>query len=349
MASIGPQLPAHLLKQQHRTGSNGSGSSDDEEGPQPEASTSVSAGPQVPAHLLCEKPTVPIVNDDEDDDDDDSYGPALPPDLLPSRPKASSSASTPGPSAPSPPSQSRRVLGPSLPGHDKQTYGDDEDDEDGYGPMPLPAYARNTDTVSEGVREFLEKEEKRQKEIEEAAKPKRPKRDEWMLVPPSSSDILGRLSDPTKLKARQFSRGAGAAARSAPNNLWTETPAERQQRIADEVAGKKRRAANADEDAAANPEDDRKKRKRDSDIRRVVDEHNKSARGKTLLELHETEAGGEQKAKKGKDKDDEGPPVIWDHARDMSLGGRLMDEKQRSKLIADARSLGDRFGSGKAG
>ena len=53
---------------------------------------------------------------------------------------------------------------------------------------------------------------------------------------------------------------------------------------------------------------------------------------------------------KSKDKNkDEGLPVIWDHARDMSVGGRLMDEGQRSRMIQDARSLGDRFGKGKGG
>lgn len=53
---------------------------------------------------------------------------------------------------------------------------------------------------------------------------------------------------------------------------------------------------------------------------------------------------------KSKDKDKEdGPPVIWDHARDMSMGGRLMDEGQRSKMINDARALDDRFGKGKSG
>lgn len=56
------------------------------------------------------------------------------------------------------------------------------------------------------------------------------------------------------------------------------------------------------------------------------------------------------KSAKSKETDkDEGPPVIWDHARDMSVGGRLMDEGQRSKMIQDARTLGDRFGKGKTG
>jgi hypothetical protein len=32
--------------------------------------------------------------------------------------------------------------------------------------------------------------------------------------------------------------------------------------------------------------------------------------------------------------------VIWDHARDMSLGGRLMDDKKRQGLVRDAKNLG---------
>ena len=59
-----------------------------------------------------------------------------------------------------------------------------------------------------------------------------------------------------------------------------------------------------------------------------------------------------KKSSKSKSKDkekDDGPPVIWDHTRDMSVGGRLMDEKSRNKLISDARGLGERFGSGKSG
>ena len=51
---------------------------------------------------------------------------------------------------------------------------------------------------------------------------------------------------------------------------------------------------------------------------------------------------------KGAD-EDEGPPVIWDHSRDMALSGRLMDDKTRNKFINDARGLADRFGSGKSG
>ena len=76
--------------------------------------------------------------------------------------------------------------------------------------------------------------------------------------------------DPTKLKARQFARSA-APAKKVDNSLWTETPAERQQRIADEVSGKKRRAANAPDEE---PDPDAiKRRRRDEEIRREVEAH----------------------------------------------------------------------------
>lgn len=62
-------------------------------------------------------------------------------------------------------------------------------------------------------------------------------------------------------------------------------------------------------------------------------------RGKPLLEMHQS------KVKREKDnKEDE---VIWDRERDMSVGGRLMDERQRSRMIQDARGLSSRFSKGK--
>ena len=78
--------------------------------------------------------------------------------------------------------------------------------------------------------------------------------------------------DPTKLtKPRQFSRSA-APAREVDSSLWTETPAERQQRLADEVSGKRRRAVNAEPDAGDDL-DARKRRKHEEDVRRGVEEY----------------------------------------------------------------------------
>ena len=111
-----------------------------------------------------------------------------------------------------------------------------------------------------------------------------------MFLPPSSSDLLGSTFfnpsniatsylhsstdiDPTKLKARQFARSA-APAKNVDNSLWTEMPAERQQRIADEVSGKKRRAAN---DPEKEPDANAIERTRtDEEIRRSIAKHTAS-------------------------------------------------------------------------
>ena len=81
--------------------------------------------------------------------------------------------------------------------------------------------------------------------------------------------------DPTKLtKPRQFARTA-APSRNVDTSLWTETPAERQQRLADEVAGKRRRAVNADPDALDESAEleARKRRRHDEEIRQGVNEY----------------------------------------------------------------------------
>lgn len=160
MSSIGPQIPAHLLKQKP-TSEDYAESSEDEAGPMPmpERSASTSIGPQIPVRAAQN-----AVAQDEDDDEDD-YGPALPPDLK--RPGGpSSTVAGPSGRTPSPSAQSRRVLGPSLPGQNRHPYEDEDDDDDGYGPMPLPAGMQRSDGVSAGVREFMEREERRRKEIE---------------------------------------------------------------------------------------------------------------------------------------------------------------------------------------
>ncbi|KAK7051369.1 hypothetical protein VNI00_004869 [Paramarasmius palmivorus] len=325
MSSIGPQLPPHL---QHLN--NNSNESDSDE----DNSNSDVAGPQIPPELLKARsepagPAAPPVpaQEDEDDDDDDDYAPALPPDLAASREAGPSNTNT-----------NRRIQGPALPSASRGYHDDDSDDD--VGPMPLPpGYEKPTEV--DGVKQFLELEEKRRKNIEEAAKPKALKRDEWMLVPPSSSDLLGTL-DPKKLsKGRQFAKSA-APEKNSDMSLWTETPAERQQRLADEVSGKKRKAANAE--ATISPEEAMeasKRRKRDEEIRHSVMAHTKNVRGSTLVEAH-------TKAMKNND-EDEKDKAIWDHSRDMSLGGRLMDDSARNKLIRDARGLGDRFSTGKSG
>ncbi|KAJ7019498.1 hypothetical protein C8F04DRAFT_997618 [Mycena alexandri] len=303
MSAIGPAIPSHLFNPP-----TGDAEGNEEEGPQ-------LAGLQLPH--------VPPKVDENDSESEDDYAPALPPDMVASSSKKPVAGPTMPPSYP--PTYDRRVQ-----------YHDPNDSDDDVGPRPLPAGVNFAER--DAVKEFMAKEEKRRKEVEEAAKPKAPKRDEWMLVPPSSS-VLGNL-DPTKLKPRQFARSA-APARSTDNTLWTETPAERQQRLADEVSGKKRRAANSGDAVSAADELEARKRQRiDEELRRGVEEHTRKVRGSALVDMHARAGKGDEKdEKKG----------IWDRDRDMALSGRLMDDDKRNKMLKEAKGLGDRFGTGKTG
>ncbi|KAJ3530453.1 hypothetical protein NMY22_g8562 [Coprinellus aureogranulatus] len=353
MSGIGPQLPPHL---QHLLGSSNAADNDEDDdvGPQPAGPT---VGPQMPPGFGSSR-----VHDDEDDKAPSSgIGPAIPAHLLrgssgkdaegggrsttpplerPSRPTHSPEAG---------PSTNRKVVGPTLPNYgptyNPDTYGnveDEEDSDDDVGPKPLPAGMKHEE--SNAVKEFIEREERMRKAREEAAKEKNaPKREEWMLVPPSSSDLLGNL-DPTKLKkGRQFSKSTHSAS-SGPSDmsLWTETPAERQKRLEDEVMGRKRRAVDTANSEATEDPDKKRRKKEEAMMKREVEEYTKKQRGPSLVDQH-------TKALDGKKDDSEGPPVIWDHARDMAIGGRLMDDDKRKAMVREARGLGDRFSSGRSG
>ncbi|KAH9177082.1 hypothetical protein EDB89DRAFT_1614721 [Lactarius sanguifluus] len=307
MASIGPQLPAH--------------------------SPSSDSVAQRPPQTDLRSSGAPVLRyEEEEEEDEDSYTPELPPELAAAR------ASTSAPS--------RRTLGPARGPLRREE--EEEESEDDVGPLPPPpphAGAGPPNAHEDAVAEFIQKEAQRRQAVEEAARPKTLQRPEWMLVPPSSSDLLSTL-DPTKLnKPRQFSRST-APARVVDNTLWTETPAERQQRLADEVMGKKRRVENADlADLDPHAEEDaNKRRKRDAELQRQVGEFTRKHRGSSLIDAHARE-----EAKRKKDAQEEESSAIWDHSRDMALGGRLMDEKDRRRIIQDAKGLSERFGESKSG
>ena len=166
-------------------------------------------GPQIPPHLL----------NRHDDDDDEQGPPSGPPPIGPQIPlTADDSDDKEGPrpigpqvplitdddQGPPPPSTSKRILGPSLPpatsgrptaSTDEHHPDDDsESDDDDIGPKPLPSHFSSY--ASDGVREFLERENRRRQLAEDAAKPQTLQRQEWMLAPPSSSGVLGCTSPP---------------------------------------------------------------------------------------------------------------------------------------------------------
>lgn len=143
---IGPDLPPQLL-------ANRSTTPDDEESEAGPSKPST-VGPTMPPNLLAPK-AQPEATEDEDDEDD--YMPALPPDFDSARRAQPSASSTSG----------RKIQGPALPpslARGRYVDDDEDDEDDDIGPMPLPVgYAVKE---KDGVTEFLEKEERRRKQIE---------------------------------------------------------------------------------------------------------------------------------------------------------------------------------------
>lgn len=180
MASIGPQFPAHspssdsVIQRPRQTG------------PQPSSGT-----------------PVPRYEEEEEEEDEDSYAPELPPELAAAR------ASTSG--------LPRRTLGPAARGPLRREE-EEEESEDEIGPLPPPppSGAGPPNAGEDAVAEFMQKEAQRRQAVEvrpcplcagrntsthslylasqEAARPKTLQREEWMLVPPSSSDLLSSVS-----------------------------------------------------------------------------------------------------------------------------------------------------------
>lgn len=205
---VGPEIPAHLLRNTNvDTSSEEETSSNDKQntiGPQiPENlhveeggeldSQQPQVGPHIPPEFLQQQRRGEAEEEEEEEED---YTPALPPELLAQRsqplttqPKLPPRESQLSPSVakPDPP---RRRMGPSFPPHPSHQYQDEDSDDDDVGPKPLPAGLQPMHE-KDAVAEFIEREERRRKNEEVAKEPKALKREEWMLVPPSSSDLLG--------------------------------------------------------------------------------------------------------------------------------------------------------------
>ena len=220
--------------------------------------TAQDIGPSIPAHLRKRLQEA----EEEDDDDDDGYAPALPPSMA-----------------------GRAAQGPVLPSRAQEAEAESESDsDDDVGPAPPPAEGISGLALS-AAEEFRLREKRQAADEAEKARLAglKPKREDWMLVPPESMDLLSS-TDPTKLKARGFAQstrkggGAGEKASEEARSLWTETPQERAQRLDDEVMGKRKRVENAakqetDAERAAR----RQREARDADMRAQVQAYNVSA------------------------------------------------------------------------
>jgi hypothetical protein len=131
MSNIGPALPPHLLRKREP-------SAEVEEGPSlaPSAEAAEEAGPALPPHILAARRAKAAQA---------QAGSSV---------QASSSTSA---------SESKKTYGPTLPGNTptapaRPTYDEEDDDDDDVGPRPEMAY--QGDRAGDGVREFLEREER---------------------------------------------------------------------------------------------------------------------------------------------------------------------------------------------
>ncbi|KAH0539113.1 hypothetical protein FGG08_004351 [Glutinoglossum americanum] len=277
-------------------------------------------------------------------------GPELPPHLLAKRKRreeeeeaARVSSNTSSNSRGSRPNSSdsaekrQRVIGPALPptalegkpiGAPGNIGEEDSTSDDEIGPS-LPSGSGYT-----GHSEAQQK--MAQLEAIARGEAKKPKREEWMLVPPKDEDWSSRV-DPTKLRNRKFNTGKGAKAPThksgGVSSIWTETPEEKRQRLADEVMGVRKPAAE-EHPVTIKPV-------QDEDTARRIREYNKPLRqeknrNKSLYEEH--------KKATPREKEDDPSKRAFDKEKD--IGGRKIGYNQKKEMLTRAADFGSRFSSG---
>jgi hypothetical protein len=352
MASIGPQLPPHLLKRKRTPDDEASDVSD---------RPSKTSKPQNEDEIALEE---------TDSDSDDGFGPSAP-----ARPAKSSTAprTTTGSKRAEESSSGtvtgtrantnqapQRVMGPSAPPADLSTRprtdptsdpdsGSDADsDSDDYGPaLPTASSAQGSSPACPTPASAS------------ADAPTAPQRDAWMLAPPAETTYRER--DPAKLRARKFASGKAASSPAGGNggdelgSIWTETPEDRKRRLANAVLGRgaggggggaegappARRGARGDQGSG-------QARRPGQEVREgKIQSYTESTRGKSLYEEHQSKRRQGDGARGAVAKADEDDPSQrpFDREKDMALGGAINDT-QRRDLLRKAGDFGGRFSKG---
>ncbi|TAQ84745.1 hypothetical protein B7494_g6928 [Chlorociboria aeruginascens] len=341
MPSIGPTLPPHLTKRKR--------SIEDPEppnSPPPRPDDSSDDDSYGPSKLISSTPTKRVPgpagpssahNPDEVDlaeslEEDDSYGPSNP---------NSTSNAQPIPQKP------KRVLGPSAPPAslserppDPPNAAPSDSESDDYGPSLPPAAGTAAHAALTSRLSSQSLSSRNEASVGSSA----PQRAEWMLVPPSSLDFSSR-ADPTKLKNRKFATGKGAKApaeKGGVSSIWTETAAEKMQRLSDEVLGRKEKGGVEEAGGRKRDGSGRGRGKEDEETERRIREYNEKVRNKSLLE--EREAGKGLGARKEEEEDDPSKRG-FDREKDMGLGGRV-GEMQKREMLSRAKDFGSRFQKG---
>ncbi|CAG8650384.1 1452_t:CDS:2 [Funneliformis mosseae] len=229
-------------------------------------------------------------------------------------------------------SHKKRVIGPAMmPPPEYSNYQEYEEEEEIVGPV-LPKdfkEGNNDDGLLRTIQEFEERAERMRKTLEPL------QRGEWMLVPPEAK-FLGET--PTNMRSRQFKKRAHNP-NDNDNSLWTETPAEREERLKKQASSTQKRKLVKD-----NEDDEPIKYSRvDLETSEKVNEYNALYRSKTLVETH-----AESYVKSRKWKEDDASKRPFDREKDV-LGTRRMDLRKRQEFLDNAKGLSSKFGHGKHG
>ncbi|KAI9681007.1 MAG: hypothetical protein M1829_001087 [Trizodia sp. TS-e1964] len=273
-------------------------------------------------------------------------GPELPPQLSAKRKHEErnadeeSSKSTPPPALGSPNlgDKRRRVMGPSLPpapldempeasASGREDVDTSSSDDDDIGPALPPA-----------PHEMAASQAQAHHSPPTSAPPAekaKPQREEWMTLPPTSGDWTSRM-DPTKLRSRKFQTGKSAAAPKGTGigAVWTETPEQKRQRLADEVMGVKRPAALDDGGSGSGGQ---AKSGESAETARRIREYNEARRGRSLLDEH--------KGREKREEEDDPSARAFDREKDIAGAPKISHAKKR-EMLSRAGDLGSRFAAG---
>ena len=340
MATAGPELPPHLLAKRKRLeeadfqvlgpAQDKSPRSPPNIRPRRSRSDSVSSASDSSKRRRVLGPSLPESSTSDRVASDDNYEIS----------KAGTSGAggndynSPGPS---------RILGPSLPpaplselpfSPPKPNDSPSDDEDDDFGPaLPPPSTHQSRLPASAAESTFPSDQS-----------PAKPKREEWMLIPPSQSDWSSRV-DPTKLRNRKFNTGKGAKApppkSSGDNALWTETPEQKQKRLADEVMGVVAKpgsvvgpSSSADNSAH---EQSLQNRTEALETERRIQAYNAQHRPASLYSEHQKRARTEQ--------EDDPSARAFDRERDVVRGTKI-GRAQRQEMLTRAADFGQRFTKG---
>ncbi|ORZ34028.1 hypothetical protein BCR44DRAFT_362756 [Catenaria anguillulae PL171] len=338
--TIGPALPPHLAaKRQARRqqqGTNGPSSPSD-------AVADAIIGPVRPPKLAPEPAVGPSSSSHvgKDDHDDVPIGPQRPPKRA-STAELSAPQPVIGPARPA----AKPVLTPashvSRPTH-ANSDSDSDSDDDLVGPRPPSpsqlARMRDPEYLAQLQREealtrIAQAEEARAESERQAAElaAAGPQRGEWMLVPPSAKGPVGLPVDGSRMKSRTFN------SRQADLELdrgWTETPAEKADRLAKGETIAKPNKRKHDEPKPMS--------QRDRQLADAVQQYNAANRGESLTESYTRDDSGAKKRRK--EAADDPRARGFDRDRDV-LGTKTISAKDRAKMVQEAKTLDSKFSHG---